>query len=214
MRRCGRWLARSGQPPGRSLGRASRSSQPTACRSGRPVRPDQWASHPPERMSRWGQPLSRPPERASRSMCWPLARPPAPRFSPPPPRRVGALPAPPRRHPHPGKQSFPPHGMTKRSLVTRGKTSERGEQPGERIRFIASADQPEISFPAARGTLHSSFFIRISSFLQPSLPPDPPSLPGARPRADVFRRGGRESKFLAERRDAAVNAWRERLLPA
>jgi hypothetical protein len=58
------------------------------------------------------------------------------------------------------------------------------KQPHERIHFIASADQPEIYFPAPRETPHSSF-------LQPSLPPDP------RPGSDRFWRGGRESKFLA-----------------
>ena len=53
-----------------------------------------------------------------------------------------------------------------------GGDSHASEVPDERIHFIASADQPEISFPGPRKTSHASFFIRISAFLHRSLPPD------------------------------------------
>ena len=52
------------------------------------------------------------------------------------------------------------------------------------------------SLPVARGAPLTSFLLRISSFLRPSLP-QTPSLPAADPRSDRFRCAGRESKFLA-----------------
>ena len=91
--------------------------------------------------------------------------PPRRRFYPRPRLRLR-----PRRAPNP---KLPLPKISKNKAWPSGEDRHAQQLPHERIHFIATADQPEISFPDARETPHSSFFIRISSFLRPSLPPDP-----------------------------------------
>ncbi len=63
--------------------------------------------------------------------------------------------------------------ISKNKARSSGADGHAPKQPDERIHFIATEDLPEIAFPAAHGTHDSSFSLRISSFLHPSLPPDP-----------------------------------------
>ena len=91
--------------------------------------------------------------------------PPRRRFHPRPRFRLT-----PRRAPH---QKLPQPKISKNKAWPSGADGYAPQLPHGCIHFIATADQPEISFPDARETPHSSFFIRISSFLRPSLPPDP-----------------------------------------